>query len=115
MTVDDDCGFSAGFLEALANLAKSLLGHDLAIYEVSYHYWAFGSWTLVAGTPHRRLLFQFDGKEDYLDVSQSTFGDSQSRPKWEALRQQKLEPGAGVNVPRLFSLVENMVLETLKT
>lgn len=113
VTVDDDSGFSAAFLEELATLANRLLEHDLAIYEVSYNYLAFGSWTLVAGSRHRRLRFEYDGKEDQLDVSESTFSDSQSQPQWETLPPQTLEPGAGVNVPRLFTLVGNRVFETL--
>jgi len=113
VTVGHDSEFSAAFSEALVTLANRLLEHDLAIYEVSYNYFAFGSWTLVVGSRHRRLRFQYDGKEDQFDVSESTFSDSQSPPQWEALPSQTLDRGAAVNVPRLFTLVGNMVLETL--
>ncbi len=113
MTVDDECNFSAEFLDALRNLANRLVEHDLAIYEVSYHYFAFGSWTLVAGTRHRRLRFQFDGKEDHLDIAQSAFSDSQSPPQWEVLPSPTLYSGVGVNVRELFSVVERTVLDTL--
>ena len=105
MTVDDDCGFSATFFDALADLAKALLEHDLAVYENQYNYFAFGSWTLIVGTSHRRLRFEFDGKEDWLEVLESEFQNQGSQPQWKSVDTRQLERGSGVNPSRVFELV----------
>ncbi len=115
MTVDDDCGFSAAFFDALAGLAKSLLENELAIYEANYNYWVFGSWTLVTGTSHYRLRFEFDGKEDWLEVFESEFDNSSSQPQWRSVETRQLERGSGVNTSQIFSIVEDMSVATLRS
>jgi hypothetical protein len=67
VTVDDDCGFSALFFAAVAELSGRLVARDIAVYEFTYSYLSFGSWTLVVGSRHRRLRFRFDGKEEHLE------------------------------------------------
>ena len=114
MTVDDEVHFSSVFLDSLAELAHRLNRHDIAIYDLAYHYWAFGSWTLVAGRPHRRLRFQFDGKEEALSISQSDFSDSQSQANWKALQNPALPSGAGVDPAQLFDVVERVLVDNLK-
>ena len=111
MTVDDDSGFSALFFSAIAKLSGRLEAHDIAVYDFTYSYLSFGSWTLVAGSRHRRLRVQFDGKEDHIEIAESTFSDSQSQSEWRMLPPPTLNVGAGVNPSELFDLVEGVVVE----
>jgi hypothetical protein len=111
VTVDNEWEYSAGFLQALGGLAGRLEGHDIAVYDVAYSYLSFGSWSLVAGSRHRRLKFDFDGKENHLSVAESDFSDSQSRADWQTLPAPAIEAGIGVNFSKLFELVEAIAVK----
>jgi hypothetical protein len=39
---------------------------EIAIYEHSFTYMAFGSWVIVAGRRKKKLRFTYDGKDSYL-------------------------------------------------
>lgn len=108
MSVDDDCGYSAVFFEALADLAKSLASNELAIHEASFDYSCFGSWSLVVGTSHRRLRFVFDGKEGWLEVFESEFQNQGSQSKWRPTSKQQMGPWSFANPSKQFALVQSL-------
>ncbi|MDZ7668314.1 MAG: hypothetical protein U5Q16_02445 [Gammaproteobacteria bacterium] len=112
MTVDDEWGYSAGFLSALASLVRELEQKEIAVYEVAYSYLSFGSWSAVVGTRHRRLRFDFDGKETELRIAEARFSDSRSLADWKSLPAPALEAGSGVNFQKLFELVKEIAKDT---
>jgi hypothetical protein len=112
VTVDDDCGYSAMFFEALAELAKSLADDELAIYEASFNYLAFGGWTLVTGTSHKRWRFDFDGKEGWLEVFASEYPNQGSPSQWKSIDRRQV--GAHANCSQQFELVRNIAGDALK-
>ncbi|HTF90576.1 MAG TPA: hypothetical protein VK843_19315 [Planctomycetota bacterium] len=62
----DDSGSSKRYFQQIASLAERLAKKRLSIYEHRFHYLAFGSWEIVAGTRERQLNFNYDGKDSYL-------------------------------------------------
>jgi hypothetical protein len=87
---------------------------DLAIYAFDYDYLTFGSWAMVAGSRHRRVRIQFDGKEEHLEVSQATVGDSRSSLSWHALSSPTLERGVGADPGTLFKSVGATIKRALQ-
>jgi hypothetical protein len=114
VSADDDCGYSAVFFEALAGLAKSLAGNELAIYEASFDYLCFGSWSLVVGTSHRRLRFAFDGKEGWLEVFESEFQNQGSQSQWRPQTRQQVGPWSFANPSKQFALVQSLASGTFR-
>jgi hypothetical protein len=57
----------------------------LTMFEHSYNHLAFGSWFVIFGKPHHRLHFSWDGKDSYLNISESDFGNSNSLPNWKPI------------------------------
>ncbi|WP_460240089.1 hypothetical protein [Aurantivibrio infirmus] len=62
----------------------------ITLYEHSFNNQAFGSWYIVAGKPHHRLRFSWDGKESYLGIGESEFANSSSAASWSPIT-----PGVG--------------------
>ncbi len=104
-----DGATNAAFLSALASLASRLLAKRIAIYRVEYDYSHFGSWTLVAGSRHKRVKLDWDGKESYLAVSTALFSDAQSPPAWKSTPGHQFAPDASIDDEMLFALVEKLV------
>ena len=96
------------FLSLLGPVASRLGDHGRSIFEVQYNGLSFGSWSLTAGTRKHRVHLQWDGKEQLLSISTAHFGDSQSRPKWNALSPRPLSAGSS---QERFALVEALILE----
>jgi hypothetical protein len=115
VTVDDDSGYSAAVFAAVAGLSHRLADDDLAIYSFDYDYLAFGSWTMVAGSRHRRVRLEFDGKEDHLEVAQATVSDSRSSLAWQVLPSPRLERGAGVDPGAMFESVGGIITRVLQS
>jgi hypothetical protein len=70
---------------------------------------------MVAGSRHRRVRLQFDGKEDHLEIAQATVSDSRSSLAWQAVPSPKLERGAGVDPGALFESVAPIVKRALQS
>lgn len=68
--------------ELLSNLESECDTLGITLYEHSYSHLAFGSWSIVAGKPHHRMLFSWDGKGSYLGIGESEFTNSSSSPEW---------------------------------
>jgi hypothetical protein len=63
------------FNARIADMASRLSSQGVAI-EARDHPEAFGSWTILAGTPKKRLYFEYEGKESYL-----RYRDAEVKPK----------------------------------
>ena len=62
----DDSESSAKHFRSLSEIDARLASKRIAIYEHSFHYLAFGSWDLVAGTREKMMRFSYEGKESYM-------------------------------------------------
>ena len=69
--------------ELLSNLESECDALGITVYERSYSHEAFESWSVVAGKPHHRMRFSWDGKESYLGIAESEFTNSSSNPEWQ--------------------------------
>lgn len=76
-------------------LTERLAAQGIAVYEHQWFCLMFGSWTLIAGTRHRRFRFQWDGKEFFIDVQVAEFGSSGDKPVWHAVTNERLAPDIG--------------------
>jgi hypothetical protein len=72
----DDSKFSATYFKSVASLAQRLAREQIAIYELTFSYMAFGSWEIVAGRRNRMLRFTYDGKDSYL-----SYCDASMKPR----------------------------------
>src|SRR5439155_6479706 len=90
MVKHDDAASSTEHFQRFFALAQQLAGRGVAIYEHHWDFLAFGSWTIVAGSRHRRFEFSWDGREFSISVSQCEFSDSRSHPHWSAPKTQSL-------------------------
>jgi len=69
--------------ELLNNIESECDALAITLYEHSYSHQAFGSWSVVAGKPHHRMRFSWDGKESYLGIAESEFTNSVSSSEWQ--------------------------------
>jgi len=86
----DDTVSSIEHFQQICSLARQLSDIGVAIYEHHWDFLAFGSWTIEAGSRHRRFEFSWDGREFSISVSQCEFSDSRSHQRWSAPRTQSL-------------------------
>ena len=105
-TVRDATG-ATEFLTEAAALAHRLLQHGRSIFAVQYDGVAFGSWTVSAGTPKRRVVVTWAGRDGRLSARAASFSDSRTQPQWSSVLEQTLDhrtPGA------LLRLAERVIL-----
>jgi meiotically up-regulated gene 157 (Mug157) protein len=57
---------TAEFDASIAEIAKRLAKHRVAIVKKDYYAEAFGSWHLIAGDEKKKINFSYEGKESYL-------------------------------------------------
>ena len=98
---------SPEYLAEAAALAARLHERGRSVFELHYSGLSFGSWTLLAGTPKRRVLVSWDGKERELSVQAAAFSDSQSRPAWTTVSRQRVE---GFSPAAVLGLAEEQIL-----
>jgi hypothetical protein len=82
---------SAHFLAEAASLASRLLERGRSVFDVRYDGLAFGSWAVTAGTPERRVVVTWDGREGELTAEAAEFSDPPSRPVWRPVVRERLE------------------------
>ena len=90
MVKHDETVSSVEHFQQVFALAQQLSGLGVAIYEHHWDFLTFGSWTIVAGSRHRRFEFCWDGREFSISVSQCEFSDSRSHQHWSAPKTQIL-------------------------
>lgn len=66
-------------------LASDLAKKCIAVYEHEFAMLTFGSFTVIAGTRHKRWRFIWDGKDGVMTVSFVAVSDSRSAPEWRTL------------------------------
>ena len=87
----EDVTGSAAFLAEAASLASRLLERGRSVLDLRYDGLAFGSWVVTAGTPKRRVLVTWDGREGELIVQAAEFSDSRARPAWRTVAEQRVQ------------------------
>ena len=103
---DGDVAGTADFLAEAAALAARLRGHR-SLFEVRYDGLSFGSWTLVGGTPKRRVRVVWDGREGELSAEAATLGNAQDWPQWRPVAAQRPgDPAPGA----VLRLAEELIL-----
>jgi hypothetical protein len=74
---------SLTFLTAVAELATRLADDRLAIYSLTYHSLAFGSWEIEAGRRSARVRVTWEGKDRHLRVSTAEVKSGSSERRWQ--------------------------------
>lgn len=98
-----------GHFYLLNGLAESCAAKGITLYSHQYDDLAFGSWTLVAGHPHERLQFAWDGKESHLDVAVSHFDSMNSPARWASLPDARLTAPPGGQAAVFRYLLERLL------
>lgn len=93
----------------MAAFSNLLSESGIAIYGVAYDLLHFGSWTIEAGTRHRRSLLQWDGKEFLMSLSQCEVADSQTPRDWQLVAEESVADHSTHD--ELFRVAENLLLE----
>jgi hypothetical protein len=105
--VSRDVTGSAEFLGEAAALASRLRERGRSMFDVRYDGLAFGSWVVTAGTPQRRVVVTWDGRDGRLSAEAAGFADSQSRPSWRNVSEQQ---PADRSPAALLRLAEQIIL-----
>jgi hypothetical protein len=71
------------FLDAVAALAARLAADDIAVYTLTYHSRAFGSWEIEAGRRRVRIRVTWDGKDRQLRVSTAQVPSGSAAREWQ--------------------------------
>ena len=98
-----------GHFDLLNGLAESCAAKGITLYSHHYDDLAFGSWTLVAGHPHERLQFTWDGKESHLDLAVSHFDSMNSPARWAPLPDASLTAPPGGQAAVFRYLLERLL------
>ena len=75
------------YFQQLLDYTTALEQRGIEIYEHHYFSLAFGSWTLIAGKRHERIRFDWDGRDAFLTISETTFSDARSTQEWKKIQQ----------------------------
>jgi hypothetical protein len=78
---------SLTFLNAIAGLATRLSGDDIAIYSLTYHCLAFGSWELEAGRRRARIRVTWEGKDRHLRVLTAQLMSGSTERHWQLVEE----------------------------
>ena len=79
-------------LRAIVSLGKKLKEIDVAIYEHQYYSLVFGSWTIIAGNRKDRSKISWDGRDGFLDFSESQFPDfSYATKEWHHIKNERVD------------------------
>ena len=87
----NDIESSLGALETIIVLARNLAAVGITVYRCQYDFSAFGSWTLEAGSPHRRILLTRDGKNRKLEMATGRVQNAGATSTWDSEQELPLE------------------------
>ncbi|MBK7352276.1 MAG: hypothetical protein IPI97_10505 [Nitrosomonas sp.] len=99
--------------ELLSNLESECDTLGITLYEHSYSYQAFGSWSVVARKPHHRMQFSWDGRESYLSIAESEFTNSSSIPEWQPVLPSI--SGTQTSADEILSFISKLLREQYAT
>jgi hypothetical protein len=78
----------------------------LVIYEHHFHYLVFGSFRVELGRAHKRLQFDWDGRDRWLSCSSATVSSQGDHPAWSKVSGQELSKDQDP-----FATIEALALE----
>ena len=96
-------------LQWLTALQSQLSVFNAAILEHKYFLLLMGSYTLVAGTTHCRLKFEWDGREFFLNIFKCACQSQGSPQKWNHIDNLRIAPPEKVE-----TIIERNCLETFR-
>lgn len=88
--MNGDTQSGVDFIAALLDFARVLETKGYAVYDIDSNLLIFGSFIIVVGTRKRRLKLSWDGRDGFLDVSESYFADSGSQAQWNHKLNKRL-------------------------
>ncbi|MDH3316118.1 MAG: hypothetical protein OER43_10170 [Gammaproteobacteria bacterium] len=83
---------AATHLNWLLKLQQQLSGASAAVLQHEYLLLLMGSFTLVIGTAHQRLKFEWDGRDFFLDIAQCTCQSQSSPQQWSHVQNMRIAP-----------------------
>jgi hypothetical protein len=86
--VNSDVQSCANHWNKVVALCSELAPLGVAVYEHSYSYLSFGSWTLTLGKRKEVLRFNWDGREGFVTIQEALVPDSRSIKDWKELKVQ---------------------------
>ena len=92
----------------LAAFSHRLAEIGYAIYQLEYHFFEFGSWSMECGRRHHRALLQWDGKESLVSLSQCVVADSRDPRDWNLITEKNVSDRS-----RLFGVAEALLMENI--
>jgi len=95
-------------LKKVQRLASALNGNGIAILRHDYYALVFGSFTIVMGKLKRRLRFDWDGKEFFLNVSVADCSPLGIIDKWNQKENVRFSSQGNVNP---FEKIEELTLK----
>jgi hypothetical protein len=89
---------ASSHLNWLNALQAQLSGLGVAVLEHNYLLLLMGSFSLVVGTAHRRLRFDWDGREFFLNIQQCCCENQSTAQAWNHLKNSRISPPDSVEV-----------------
>lgn len=90
MTQSGDAQRSVDQFDLVVEVARRLAREGHVIYAAYYNFQSFGSWTLEAGTAHRRFRIAWDGKEGWVTFATASLTNASAVPEWHDQEQVPL-------------------------
>jgi hypothetical protein len=84
------------YIEQLRELQALLTAREAAVIELRYTMLLMGSFSLVAGTAHRRLKFDWDGREFFLNIQTCSCQSQSSAQDWLQIDNVRIPPPQSV-------------------
>ena len=89
--MNSDAQSCANHWNKVVALCSELAPLGVAVYEHSYSYLSFGSWTLILGKRKKMLRFNWDGREGFVTIQEALVPDSRSIKDWKELNIQGID------------------------
>lgn len=90
------CEASIQHFESVLALSKQLATRGIAIREHDYAPHFFGMWKIVAGSFEHRYQFLWDDRDQFLTISEASFGEFGSREAdWKELSSRFIDARHG--------------------
>jgi len=89
---------ASSHLKWLNDLQAQLSGLGVAVLEHNYLLLLMGSFSLVVGNAHRRLRFDWDGREFFLNIQQCHCENQGTPQVWSHLKNTRISSPDSVEV-----------------
>jgi len=87
-----DLSSAASHLKWLNDLQSRLSSVGVAVLEHKYLLLIMGSFSLVVGNAHRRIKYEWDGREFFLNIQECTCQSQSSPQVWHQIKNVRVAP-----------------------